>query len=70
MSSGSGMQAHSETTACCANEPTVQKPPRSSTPRWNRNVPSRNIPVDALRPFTHMFWCPVEQGRQAPQAGM
>src|SRR3984885_1364338 len=28
------------------------------------------MPVPALSPFTHMFWCPVEHGRQAPQAGM
>src|ERR1700749_3008478 len=28
------------------------------------------MPVPALRPFTHMFCCPVEHGRQAPQAGM
>src|SRR6185437_8801522 len=27
-------------------------------------------PVPALRPLTHMLECPVEQGRQAPQAGM
>jgi len=70
MSSGSGMHAHSDTTAYCENVPSVQKPPKSSPSLWNRKVPSRNMPVPALRPFTHMFWWPVEQGRQAPHAGM
>src|SRR3954453_9264357 len=70
MSSASGMIAHSDTTAYWENVPSEQNPPRSSSPRWKRNVPSRNMPVPALRPLTHMFWCPVEQGRQTPQAGM
>src|ERR1700722_3815805 len=69
-SSRSGTVAHSDTTAYWEKVPSVQKPPRSSSPRWNRQVPSSNMPVPALSPFTHMFWCPVEHGRQAPQAGM
>src|SRR5215467_2288216 len=69
-SSRSGTVAHSETTAYWEKVPSVQKPPRSSSPRWKRHVPSSNMPVPALRPFTHMFECPVEHGRQAPQAGM
>ena len=70
MSSAKGTQAHSDTTAYWENVPSVQNPPRSSRPRWNRKVPSRNMPVPAFRPLTHMFWCPVTHGRQAPQAGM
>src|ERR1700730_2712630 len=69
-SSRSGTVAHSETTAYCENVPSVQKPPMSVSPSWKRHVPSSNMPVPALSPFTHMFWCPVEQGRQAPAAGM
>src|SRR4029077_2856523 len=42
-SSTSGTQAHSDTTAYCEKVPSVQNPPRSSPPRWNRNVPSRNM---------------------------
>src|SRR3954451_6504285 len=70
MSSASGMIAHSETTAYCEKVPSEQNPPRYSSPRWKRKVPSRNMPVPALRPLTHMFWWPVEHGRQEPQAGM
>ncbi len=70
MSSSIGMQANSDTTAYSEKVPSVQNPPRSSSPRWNRKVPSRNIPVAAFRPLTHMLWLPVEHGRQAPQAGM
>src|SRR5215468_5845645 len=69
-SSRSGTVAHSETTAYWEKVPSVQKPPRSSSPRWKRHVPSSNMPVPAFSPFTHMFECPVEHGRQAPQAGM
>src|ERR1700733_1360879 len=69
-SSRSGTVAHSDTTAYWEKVPSEQNPPRSSSPRWNRNVPSRNMPVPALRPFTHMLEWPVEHGRQAPQAGM
>src|SRR3984957_18119083 len=69
-SSRSGTVAHSETTAYWEKVPSEQKPPKSSPPRWNRQVPSSNMPVPALSPFTHMFWCPVEHGLQAPQAGM
>src|SRR4051812_33737851 len=70
MSSAIGTTAHSDTTAYWENVPSEQKPPRSSSPRWKRKVPSRNMPVPALSPLTHMFWWPVEHGRQAPQAGM
>src|ERR1700685_3137855 len=69
-SSRSGTVAHSDTTAYCENVPSVQNPPMSGAPSWNRQVPSSNMPVPALSPLTHMFWCPVEHGRQAPQAGM
>src|SRR5215470_3931924 len=69
-SSRRGTAAHSEMTAYWEKVPSVQKPPRSSSPRWNRHVPSSNMPVPAFSPFTHMFECPVEHGRQAPQAGM
>ena len=69
-SSRSGTVAHSDTTAYWEKVPSEQNPPRSSPPRWNRQVPSSNMPVPALRPFTHMLECPVEHGRQAPQAGM
>src|SRR5580704_9116332 len=69
-SSRSGTVAHSDTTAYWEKVPSEQNPPRSCSPRWNRNVPSRNMPVPALRPFTHMLEWPVEHGRQAPQAGM
>src|SRR5487761_1880565 len=65
-SSRSGTVAHSDTTAYCENVPSVQKPPMSVSPSWNRHVPSSNMPVPACRPFTHMFDCPVEHGRQAP----
>ena len=53
-----------------AKVPRVQKPPMSVSPSWKRQVPSSNMPVPALSPFTHMFECPVEHGRQAPHAGM
>src|SRR6185312_11187633 len=69
-SSRSGTVAHSDTTAYCEKVPSVQNPPMSVSPSWNRQVPSSNMPVPALRPLTHMLECPVEQGRQAPQAGM
>src|ERR1700759_487441 len=69
-SSRSGTLAHADTTAYWENVPSVQKPPMSVAPSWNRQVPSSNMPVPALSPFTHMFWCPVEHGRQAPQAGV
>ena len=69
-SSRSGTVAHSDTTAYWENVPSVQKPPMSVSPSWNRHVPSSNMPVPAFRPFTHMLECPVEHGRQAPQAGM
>src|SRR5580704_6675929 len=69
-SSRSGTVAHSDTTAYWEKVPSVQKPPMSVSPSWNRHVPSSNMPVPALRPFTHMLECPVEHGRQAPQAGM
>src|SRR3984885_2983627 len=55
-SSRSGTVAHSETTAYWEKVPSEQKPPRSSLPRWNRQVPSSNMPVPALSPFTHIFW--------------
>src|SRR5215472_8958187 len=69
-SSRSGTVAHSETTAYWEKVPSVQKPPMSVSPSWNRHVPSSNMPVPAFSPFTHMFECPVEHGRHAPQAGM
>src|SRR6202046_1290153 len=69
-SSRNGTVAHSDTTAYCENVPSVQNPPMSVSPSWNRQVPSSTMPVPALSPLTHMFWCPVEHGRQAPQAGM
>src|SRR6185312_7222633 len=60
----------STTTTFFEKVPSVQNPPMSVSPSWNRQVPSSNMPVPALRPLTHMLECPVEQGRQAPQAGM
>src|SRR6516165_5271568 len=69
-SSRSGTVAHSDTTAYWEKVPSVQKPPMSVSPSWKRHVPSSNMPVPALSPFTHMFECPLEHGRQAPQAGM
>src|SRR5580693_1767153 len=69
-SSRSGTVAHSDTTAYWEKVPSVQKPPMSVSPSWNRHVPSSNMPVPAFRPFTHMLECPVEHGRQAPQAGI
>src|SRR6516164_3117814 len=69
-SSRSGTVAYSDTTAYWEKVPSVQNPPMSVLPSWNRQVPSSNMPVPALSPFTHMLECPVEHGRQAPQAGM
>ena len=69
-SSRSGTVAHSDTTAYWEKVPSEQNPPTSVSPSWNRHVPSSNMPVPAFRPFTHMLECPVEHGRQTPQAGM
>src|SRR5215471_17221195 len=69
-SSRSGTVAHSDTTAYWEKVPSVQNPPMSVLPSWKRHVPSSNMPVPAFSPFTHMLECPVEHGRQAPQAGM
>ena len=55
ISSATGTQAHSDTTAYWEKVPSEQNPPRSSSPRWNRKVPSRNMPLPALSPLTHMF---------------
>src|SRR5579875_1910118 len=69
-SSRSGTVAYSDTTAYWEKVPSEQNPPMSVSPSWKRHVPSSNMPVPACKPFTHMFECPVEHGRQAPQAGM
>src|SRR5246127_4234707 len=69
-SSRNGTVAHSDTTAYWENVPSVQKPPMSVSPPGKRHAPSSNMPVPALSPLTHMFECPLEHGRQAPQAGM
>ena len=66
----SGTMAYSDTTVYWEKEPTVQNPPMSVSPSWKRHVPSSNMPVPAFSPFTHMLECPVEHGRQTPQAGM
>ena len=60
-SSSIGTHEFSEITIHCENVPSTHIPPTSSPFSWKRNVPSRNIPVPALRPSLHMFWCPVEQ---------
>src|SRR5215469_4431238 len=69
-SSRSGTVAYSDTVAYWEKVPSEQNPPMSVSPSWNRQVPSSNMPVPAFRPLTHMLECPVEHGRQAPQAGM
>ena len=64
------MAESSETTAYCENVPSTHSPPRSSPLRWNRKVPSGNMPVPAFLPASHRFCRPVEQYRQEPHAGM
>ena len=64
------MTEYSCTTAYCENVPSTHRPPKSSPPWWNRNVPSGNIPVPAFLPASHNCWRPVEQYRHLPQAGM
>ena len=64
------MTENSWTTAYCENVPSTHRPPKSSPPWWNRNVPSGNIPVPAFLPASHRFWRPVAQYRHFPQAGM
>ncbi len=65
------MHDHSDTTAYWEKVPSTHNPPRSSpSSSWKRNVPSANMPVPAFFPSLHRFWCPVEQYRHLPQAGM
>ena len=69
MSSGSLMQAHSSTTAYWEKVPSVQKPPRSlAFVEAERTVGEHAGP--GVLASSHMFWCPVEQDRHLPQAGM
>src|SRR5262249_38290977 len=68
--SGILMTENSCTTAYCENVPSTHRPPKSSPPWWNRNVPSGNIPVPAFLPALHRFWRPVAQYRHWPQAGV
>src|SRR6185312_142401 len=56
-----GTAEFSEITIRCENVPSTHMPPTSVPFSWKRNVPSRNIPVPAFTPSSHMFWCPVEQ---------
>ena len=64
------MTEYSCTTAYWEKVPSTHRPPKSSPPWWNRNVPSGNIPVPAFLPASHRFWRPVAQYRHLPQAGM
>src|SRR3954451_5747468 len=69
-SSGIGMTEYSLTTAYWEKVPSTHRPPKSSPPWWNRNVPSANSPVAAFLPSSQRFCRAVEQYRHLPQAGM